>query len=82
MQLPLTLHPSPWTPIPNPSTLQGHRTHEKHPPPWDHHKSLGIGLLQGPTGGVFHMSELPVYTLTNDAAAASRICRTSVARSV
>ena len=26
-------------------TLQGYLAHEKHPPPQDHHTSLGIGLL-------------------------------------
>jgi len=31
--------------------LQGYFTHQKHQPPLDHHTSLGIGLLQGPTGG-------------------------------
>jgi hypothetical protein len=25
--------------------LQGYLAHKKHPPPQDHHRSLGIGLL-------------------------------------
>ena len=29
-------------------------------PPQDHHRSLGIGLLQGPAGEVFLMSEVPL----------------------
>ena len=32
-----------------------------HPPPEDHHRSLGIGLLHGLTGRVFLMSEVPLY---------------------
>ena len=31
--------------------LQEYLAHKKHPPPKDHHRSLGIGLLYGPTGG-------------------------------
>jgi len=27
------------------SSIQGYLAHKKHPPPWDHHRSLGIGLL-------------------------------------
>ena len=42
---------------------QGHLAHKKHPLPLDHHRSLGIGLLQGPTRGVFLMSEVPMYKL-------------------
>ena len=34
------------------------RSYKKHPPPQDHHRSLGIGPLQGPTRGVFLMSEV------------------------
>ena len=30
-------------------------------PPQDHHRGLGIFLLQGPTGRRFLMSEVPVY---------------------
>ena len=32
----------------------------KRPPPYDHHRSLGIGLLWSPTGGLFLMSEVPL----------------------
>ena len=41
--------------------LQGYLAHKKHPPPWNHHRSLRIGLLWGPTGGVLRMSEVPLY---------------------
>ena len=37
-------------------TLLIRKTH----PPQDHHKSLGIGLLQGNTGGGVLMSEVPL----------------------
>ena len=43
-------------------SLQGRLTHKKPPPPLDHHRALGVGLLWGPTGGVFVMSEVPLYT--------------------
>ena len=35
--------------------IQGYLAHKKHPPPQDHHRSLGIGVLKGPTvlGPVF-----------------------------
>ena len=36
----------------------------KHPPPWDHDGFLGIGLLQGPTGGGGVMSEVTRGTRT------------------
>ena len=39
--------------------LQGYLAHEKRPPPWDHHMALGMVLLQAPTGGLFHISEVP-----------------------
>ena len=43
------------------------------PPPWDHHKTLGVAplqeprglgivLLQGPRGAVFLMSEVALYS--------------------
>ena len=44
--------------------VQGYLAHKKQPPPEDHHRSLGIGLLQGPTGGVFLMSEVPLQRLS------------------
>ena len=40
--------------------LQGYLAHKKPPPPWDQNRSLGIGLLWGPTGGGGHMSEKPL----------------------
>jgi len=42
------------------ASLHGYLAHKKHPPPQDHHRSLGIGLLEGPTAGVFLMSEVPL----------------------
>ena len=33
------------------NSSKGVLAHKKRPPPWDHHRSRGIGLLQGPTGG-------------------------------
>ena len=43
-------------------TLQGNLAHMKHSPPQDHPRSLGIGLLQGPAGGLFLAREVPLYT--------------------
>ena len=43
--------------------LQGYFAHKEHPPPPDHHRSLGIGLLYGPEGGVLLMSEVPLFGL-------------------
>ena len=40
--------------------LQGYLAHKKQPPPFDHHRSPGIGLLQGPTGRGVLMSEVPL----------------------
>ena len=34
-------------------------------PPLDHHRALGIGLLQGPRRKHFLMSEVPMYGLQN-----------------
>ena len=34
-------------------------------PPQDHHKALGIGILQGPRVGRFLMSEVPLYETVN-----------------
>ena len=31
------------------------------PPPWNHHRALGTGLLQGPRRRLFLMSEVPLY---------------------
>jgi len=41
--------------------LQGYLAHKKQPPPKDHHMTLGLVLLHGPTEGVFLMSEVPLY---------------------
>ena len=41
-------------------SLLGDLADEKHPPPYDPHRSPGIGHLQGPTGGVFLMREVPL----------------------
>ena len=32
-------------------SIHGYLAHKKQPPPLDHHRSLGIGLPLGPTGG-------------------------------
>jgi len=32
--------------------LQVYLAHKKHPPPYDYNRSLGTGLLYGPTGGM------------------------------
>ena len=53
--------------------LDGYLAHQKHPPPQDPHRSLGIVLLQGPTGVVFLMIEVPLYR------AASRRARAHIA---
>jgi len=44
-------------------TIQGYLAHTKHPPPWDHHRSLGMGLLSGLTWGVFPISEVPLLQI-------------------
>ena len=41
--------------------IQGYLAHKKTPAPLDHHRALGIGLLQGPRGKRFIMSEVPLY---------------------
>ena len=46
--------------------VQGYLAHKKHPPPWDHHRSRGIGLLQGPTGGGFLWARYPCSQLEVD----------------
>ena len=40
--------------------LQGYLAHKKLPPPQDHRRALGIGLLQGPRRRQFLMSEVPL----------------------
>ena len=49
-----------------PHIRQGYLAHKKRPPPQEHHRSLGIGLLKGPTGGVFVMSKVPLYVKVNN----------------
>ena len=41
--------------------VQGYLAHKKQPSPQGRHRSLGIGLLQGPVGFWFPMSEVPLY---------------------
>ena len=43
-----------------PADLKGYLAHKKPPPPQDHHRPLGIVLLQGPRGLHFFMSEVPL----------------------
>ena len=52
------------------SCLQGYLAHKKQPPPHDHHRALGIVLLQGPRGALFLMSEVPLYVQMSEGAAA------------
>jgi len=40
--------------------IQGYLAHKKLPPPYDHRRALGIGLLQGPRRMPFLMSEVPL----------------------
>ena len=47
--------------------LQGYLAHRRQPSPLDHHRSLGKGLLEGPTGGGGLMSENPCMCLTQRA---------------
>ena len=42
--------------------IQGYLAHKKTPTPKDHHRSLGIGPLKGPTKGLFLRSEVPLYS--------------------
>jgi hypothetical protein len=61
-------------------TLQGYLTHEKPPPPQEHHRSLGIVQLFGPTGWRFLVSEVTLHPLNSfvsqDAAAVSEMTPT------
>ena len=41
--------------------IQGYLAHKKTPPPWDHLRALGIGLLKGPMWRRFLESELPLF---------------------
>jgi hypothetical protein len=45
------------------------------PPPWDHRRALGIGLLKGARLRWFLMSEVPLYGITNLNPPSTRRCR-------
>jgi len=45
---------------PSDPSVQGHLADQKYPPPEDHHRALGIVLLQGPQRVGFLMSEVPL----------------------
>ena len=47
-------------PLRYPHGVQGYLAHENLPPLYDHHRSLGTGLLQSPTGRGVLMSEVPL----------------------
>ena len=60
-------HPSSLAPIPGLASLKGGGTSTLYRgtsltrnTPQDHHRSLGTGLLYGPTGGLFLMTEVPL----------------------
>ena len=60
---PSTLHPTPYTLHPTPGVpYRGASLIRNCPPPQDHCRSLGIGLMKGPRGLLFLMSEVPLYT--------------------
>ena len=42
---------------------QGYHARKKTPPPYEHHRSLGIVLLHGPTGWRFLISEVNLSAL-------------------
>ena len=41
------------------TSAQGYLAHKKLQTPQDHHRTLGVGLLQGPTGGRVLIIEVP-----------------------
>ena len=45
--------------VPRRQAIQGYLGYKKHPLPLDLPRSLGIGLLQGPTGGVVQSGPPP-----------------------
>ena len=53
-----TINPKPSTLNPQPSTLPGYLVHKKLPPPQDHRRVLGTGLLRGPRAAHFFMREV------------------------
>ena len=46
--------------LPKPSVLKGYLGRKKHPPPWEHHRAPGTGLLWDPSGRQFLVSEVPL----------------------
>ena len=45
--------------------LRGYLALKKQPLPEDHHRTLGIALLQGPRRVQFLMSKVPMYRVTS-----------------
>ena len=45
----------------HPRSYRGNSVIRNSPPPYDHHRALGIALLYGPRGRCFRMSEAPLY---------------------
>ena len=43
--------------------MQGYLAHKKPPPLYDHRRGLGLGLLKGPRGWHFLMSEVPLQCM-------------------
>ena len=41
-------------------SVQGYLAHKNPPPPQDRHRALGLVLLKGRKGGLFHMIEVPL----------------------
>ena len=54
-------------------SVQVYLADQKHPPPEDHDRSLGIAPLQGPRRGVFLVGEVPLYR--GDSASRSHTAR-------
>ena len=40
--------------------IQGYLAHRKHPPPYDHHRAIGMVLLKGLRGRHLLTSEIPL----------------------
>jgi hypothetical protein len=65
------------------SQVQGYLAHKNAHPPEDHDRSLGIRLLQGPTGGLFLISEASLYASSGAASKpclGKQLCNTGVPR--
>ena len=54
------------------TSYRGTSLTKKRPPPWDHRRALGIGLLQGPRGLRFLMSEVSLQHLYHDRGLAAK----------